>query len=259
MNAVRYSLHPLLCIPCAFQDVDDRDVCWFLFGCLSMDAVCCVCKTDIEGSWNMICNGNWNDLATFIIEGHFLCDDENRWMDCYCKECWEREILKVDLHKYLKKENEDLQAQCKALRDELEEMKEKIQSKGIPALQELFNTLSPPQIQQLESLAGLKLDTFQGDHQAAQLLSSNQFLTSSLTQFKDCVQKVIKHLSETKEMRMKTKDTLLQLLLDGSVPETVRNASLRPLQAEIEEIVAMIEEWSKIQDQVIKVGEKHTN
>jgi len=55
------SLHPLLCISCAFQDVVDRDVCWFLFGCLSMDAVCCVCKTDIEGSWNMICNGNWND------------------------------------------------------------------------------------------------------------------------------------------------------------------------------------------------------
>ena len=59
---------------------------------------CFICKTALNGSWNVTSGGNiYEKTGRYlgITDGYFLYSEYPNWVYVYCKNCWQQEILKL--------------------------------------------------------------------------------------------------------------------------------------------------------------------
>jgi len=147
----------------------------------------------------------------------------------------------------LQQEKVTLQTQSQSLKLQLDSLNvkyNKIQSEGVSKLAELLKTLTPPQVNLLHSLDNFRVDVFQSNHEAAQLNSSVQFMTSTVSNLKNGIVKVIQHQKDCQEKRIQAKNGVMQTLTAASISEVVMKAALAPLQVDIDEFGKTVDEWN---------------
>jgi hypothetical protein len=227
-------------------------------------AECQTCKTTLSGSWNMTNSSEHYDrIGRYlgIADGYFLYTEHPNWVYCYCKACWQNEILKlsfvpkIEQHNTCQQQLETLQQQLDTARAEstsykkqLDEMTEKFQilsnASGIEKLRDLFKQLTTPQIDALHTHTNFRVDTFETVHAEQQIQCSSQFVQSSLTQLKSSVDAVIQLQKNTLEQRKHAKESVIQTLTTAGVPKTLIDVSTKPLRTDIEQIEADIDGWN---------------
>jgi chromosome segregation ATPase len=217
-----------------------------------------------------------------VTDGYFLYGELPNWVYCYCKPCWQQNILalsfipngqqvntlqqqlsasqqnQTNLQQQLSASQQNqtnLQQQLNASRAEstsykkqLDEMTERYNKlaniSGIEKLRDLLKQLTSSQIDALHTHTKFRVDTFETVHGEQQLQCSTQFVQSILTQLKASVDAVVQFQKNTLGLRKQAKESVFQTLTTAGVPKAIIETSIKPLETEIEQIEAGIEGWN---------------
>jgi chromosome segregation ATPase len=219
-------------------------------------AECFACHKTLQGAWNTTsASSSFEKTGRYlgINDGYFLYGEQPNWVYCYCKTCWQSEVLKLSFVSKVEQLN-SLQQQLDASRaesasyknqfDEINERYNKLsKTSGVQKLQDLFKQLNTSQIDALHAHTKFRVDTFETVHDEQQLQSSTQFVQMVLMQLKSSVDAVIQLQKTSLPQRKQAKENVIQTLITAGVPKDVIDASTKPLDTEIEQIEANIKEW----------------
>ena len=80
---------------------------------------CNSCHTALTGSWNMTTDAKYAETGRYlgITNGYFLHGEHPNWVYCYCKTCWQRQILSLSFVSP-KEETKTLQQQITSLQNQ---------------------------------------------------------------------------------------------------------------------------------------------
>jgi len=156
-----------------------------------------------------------------------------------------------DLQQQLNASQEGLaaaQIESASHKKQLDEMSEKYQklsnTSGIENLRDLFKQLTSSQIDALHTHTNFRVDTFETVHGEQQVQCSSHFVQLILTRLKSSVDAVIQLQKNTLAQRKKAKGIVIETLTTAGVSKAIVNASIKPLETEIEHIEASTEGWN---------------
>jgi chromosome segregation ATPase len=140
------------------------------------------------------------------------------------------------------------QFESASYKKQLDEMSEKYQklsnTSGIENVRDLFKQLTSSQIDALHTHTNFRVDTFETVHGEQQVQCSSHFVQLILTRLKSSVDAVIQLQKNTLAQRKKAKGIVIETLTIAGVSKAIVNASIKPLETEIEHIEASTEGWN---------------
>ena len=224
----------------------------------------------LQGSWNMTEAGSpYQRTGRYlgIGDGYFLYRESPNWVYCYCKSCWQKAILNLSFtisqpHNTLQQQIIFSQQQLTTLEqqldtsraesafykkqlDELNEIYNKLSNgSGIEKLRDLFKQLSTSQINALHTHTKFRVDTFEPVYGEQHMQCLTQFVQSTLTQLKSSIDAVLQLQKIKLTQRKQAKEKLIQTLTTSGVPNDIIDASIKPLETEIEQTQTDIDGWN---------------
>jgi cell division GTPase FtsZ len=124
---------------------------------------------------------------------------------------------------------------------------------GIEKLRNLFKQLTSSQIDTLHKHTNFRVHTLETVHGEQQLQCSSQFVQSILEQLKSSVDSVIQFQNDRLAQMNQAKENINQALTAARASKGLIDASVKPIETEIEQIEDIIEGWNRFSSVLIGV------